>query len=111
MGPSNDFEIWDGEKTVELPGEPDATLYFVGRIHTPWKERKDCPKNARESEAVCIVDVDARWRDGLKDVETLCCSTGWTNRHGRSCYKCRATTVSSAGHSPCDPPRGPIRLP
>ena len=22
-------------------------LYFIGRIRTPWKERKDCPKNAR----------------------------------------------------------------
>jgi tRNA-Thr(GGU) m(6)t(6)A37 methyltransferase TsaA len=70
MSPSDDFGIWEGEKTVGLPREPDAGVYFIGRIHTPWKERKDCPKNARESEAVCIVDVDARWRDGLKDVET-----------------------------------------
>jgi tRNA-Thr(GGU) m(6)t(6)A37 methyltransferase TsaA len=70
MSPSDDFGIWEGEKTVGLPREPDAGVYFIGRIHTPWKERKDCPKNARESEAVCIVDVDARWGDGLKDVET-----------------------------------------
>ena len=68
--PSKDFGICDGEKAVDLPGQPDAGLYFIGRIHTPWKERKDCPKNARESEAVCTVDVDPRWRDGLKDVET-----------------------------------------
>ena len=70
MNATKDFGIRDGEKAVELPGQPDAGLYFIGRIHTPWKERKDCPKNARESEAVCIVDVDPRWRDGLKDVET-----------------------------------------
>jgi len=67
---SRDFGIWDGEKTVELPHKPDAGLYFIGRIHTPWKERKDCPKNARESEAVCIVDVNPRWSEALKDVET-----------------------------------------
>jgi len=67
---TKDFGIRDGEKAVELPRQSDASLYFIGRIHTPWKERKDCPRNARESDAVCVVDVDPRWREGLKDVET-----------------------------------------
>jgi len=67
---SNDFGVWEGEKTVDLPARPDAGLYYIGRIHTPWKERKDCPKNARESEAVCVIEVDPRWSEGLKDVET-----------------------------------------
>jgi tRNA-Thr(GGU) m(6)t(6)A37 methyltransferase TsaA len=67
---TKDFGIREGEKAVALPRQPDAGLYFIGRIRTPWKERKDCPKNARESEAVCIVDVDPHWREGLKDVET-----------------------------------------
>ena len=67
---SKDFGIREGEKTVELPAETDAGVYFIGRIHTPWKARKDCPKNARESDAVCTVEVDARWAPGLKDVET-----------------------------------------
>lgn len=67
---SKDFGIRDGEKAVELPSKPDAGLYFIGHIHTPWKERKDCPKNARESEAVCVVELDPRWHEGLKDVET-----------------------------------------
>ncbi|MBI2716658.1 MAG: tRNA (N6-threonylcarbamoyladenosine(37)-N6)-methyltransferase TrmO [Rhizobiales bacterium] len=53
-----------------MPGQPDAAVYFIGRIRTPWKSRKDCPKNARESEAVCTVELDARWREGLTDVET-----------------------------------------
>jgi tRNA (Thr-GGU) A37 N-methylase len=66
----NDFGVWDGEKTVDLPAQTDAGLYFIGRIHTPWKERKDCPKNARESDAVCTVELDARWAAGLKDVAT-----------------------------------------
>ena len=67
---SKDFGIWEGEKSVDLPTQADAGLYFIGRIHTPWKQRKDCPKNARESEAVCTVEVDTRWREALKDVET-----------------------------------------
>lgn len=68
--PTNTFGAREGEKAVELPAQPDADVYFIGRIHTPWKERKDCPKNARESDAVCTVEVDPHYQDGLKDVET-----------------------------------------
>jgi len=67
---NKDFGVRDGEVAIELPEQPDAGLYFIGRIRTPWKERKDCPKNGRESDAVCTVELDPRWRDGLKDVET-----------------------------------------
>jgi tRNA-Thr(GGU) m(6)t(6)A37 methyltransferase TsaA len=65
-----DFGIRDGEKAVALPAKSDAGLYFIGRVHTPWQERKDCPKNARESEAVCTIEVDPAFAEGLKDVET-----------------------------------------
>jgi tRNA-Thr(GGU) m(6)t(6)A37 methyltransferase TsaA len=68
--PQDEFGIRDGERTVELPGQTDAGVYFIGRIRTPWKERKDCPKNARESEAVCTVELDPRFHDALQDVET-----------------------------------------
>jgi tRNA-Thr(GGU) m(6)t(6)A37 methyltransferase TsaA len=64
----NAFGIWDGEVAVELPASFDAGLYFVGRIRTPWQQRKDCPKNARESDAVCTIEVDPRWAPALKDV-------------------------------------------
>ena len=66
----NAFGLWEGEVTAELPKDFDASLYYIGRIHTPWKERKDCPKNARESEAVCTIEVDPRWAPALKDVES-----------------------------------------
>ncbi len=59
-----------GEKAVTLPPQTDAGVYFIGRIRTPWKQRKDCPKNARESDAVCTLEIDARWAAGLKDVES-----------------------------------------
>jgi tRNA-Thr(GGU) m(6)t(6)A37 methyltransferase TsaA len=67
---SNEFGIRDGEVAVELPPHPDAQLYFIGRIRTPWQQRKDCPKNAQESDAICTIEVDERWRPALKDVET-----------------------------------------
>jgi tRNA-Thr(GGU) m(6)t(6)A37 methyltransferase TsaA len=64
------FGVRNGEVTVTLPELPDASLYFVGRIRTPWKRRQDCPKNARESEAVCTIEVDPRWAAALTGVET-----------------------------------------
>ncbi len=64
----NAFGLWEGEVATDLPATFDASLYYVGRIHTPWKQRKDCPKNARESEAVCTIEVDERWAPALKDV-------------------------------------------
>ena len=70
MSTQSDFGVRDGEVAVELPKQPDAGVYFIGRIRTPWKERKNCPKNARESDAVCTVELDPRWREGLKDVAT-----------------------------------------
>ena len=51
----------------------DASLYFIGRIRTPWTARKDCPKNARaarESGVVCTIEVDPRWHQALPGVET-----------------------------------------
>jgi tRNA-Thr(GGU) m(6)t(6)A37 methyltransferase TsaA len=67
---NKDFGVREGEIGVDLPNAFDAGLYFIGKIRTPWKERKDCPKNARESETVCTVELDPHWRDGLKDVES-----------------------------------------
>lgn len=68
MNIKEEFGIRPGEKAVELPAQPDAGVYFIGRIHTPWRARKDCPKNARGSDAVCTVALDPRFADGLKDV-------------------------------------------
>jgi len=67
---AKEFGVWEGEVTADLPEQTDAGLYFIGRLHTPWKERKDCPKNGRESDALCTVEVEPRWQQALKDVET-----------------------------------------
>jgi tRNA-Thr(GGU) m(6)t(6)A37 methyltransferase TsaA len=64
------FGIRDGEIAVELPEAFDASLYFIGRIRTPWMNREDCPKNARESDAVCTLELDPRWAAALKGIES-----------------------------------------
>jgi tRNA-Thr(GGU) m(6)t(6)A37 methyltransferase TsaA len=66
----DDYGIRAGEVTAELPQHFDASVYFIGRIRTPWTRREDCPKNARESDAVCTIEVDARWASALRGVET-----------------------------------------
>lgn len=68
--PSTDFGARDGEVAIELPIKYDAGLYYIGRIRTPWRYRSDCPKNGRESDAVCTVELDPRWQQALKDVES-----------------------------------------
>ena len=60
----------DEELRAPLPAAPDAGLYFIGRIRTPWTRREDCPKNSDEAEAVCTIALDPRWAAGLKDVAT-----------------------------------------
>jgi tRNA-Thr(GGU) m(6)t(6)A37 methyltransferase TsaA len=64
------FGIREGEIAVELPAQYDASLYFIGRIRTPWTDRESCPKNAGESEAVCSIEVDPRWAPALAGVES-----------------------------------------
>jgi tRNA-Thr(GGU) m(6)t(6)A37 methyltransferase TsaA len=66
----DDFGIRDGETAVALPERFDASLYFIGRIRTPWTRRDDCPKNARESDAVCTLVIDPRWTQALAGVES-----------------------------------------
>jgi tRNA-Thr(GGU) m(6)t(6)A37 methyltransferase TsaA len=65
-----DFAIREGEIAVELPARFDASVYFIGRIRTPWVDREHCPKNARESDAVCTIELDQRWAAALNGLET-----------------------------------------
>ena len=61
-------DIRPGEIAVTLPETFDAGVYFIGRIHTPWTKREDCPKNARGSDAVCTIDLDPRYAAALDGV-------------------------------------------
>lgn len=57
-----------GEIAIDLPRLPDAGLVFIGRFRTPFKSRRDCPHNIRESTATATVEIDPLYRAGLRDV-------------------------------------------
>ncbi len=69
------FEQRDGEVTLaqnpaELPG--DAHLVFIGTVSSPWKSRKDCPKNmrqARERGQTAAIEIASPYRPGLSGLE------------------------------------------
>ena len=61
-------DIRPGEIAVTLPDKFDAGVYFIGRIRTPWTKRDECPKNARGSDAVCTIELDARYAAALDGV-------------------------------------------
>jgi tRNA-Thr(GGU) m(6)t(6)A37 methyltransferase TsaA len=65
-----EFGIRAGEVAIALPEKIDAGVYFIGRIRTPWTRREECPKNARESDAICTVEVEPRYAAALKGVES-----------------------------------------
>src|ERR1700756_2884397 len=67
---ADDAGIRPGETKIDLPRDFDAGLFFIGRIRTPWPTRDDCPKNGRESDAVCTIEVDARFAAALAGVES-----------------------------------------
>jgi tRNA-Thr(GGU) m(6)t(6)A37 methyltransferase TsaA len=70
MSTDKSHDIRHGEVAAALPETVDAGLYFIGRIHTPWTRREDCPKNARESDAACSIELDERWAAALAGLET-----------------------------------------
>jgi len=65
-GDAGAFGARPGEIAVDLPAAPDAGLYFIGRIRTPWTHRADCPKNAGQSDASCTVEIDPAFRPALR---------------------------------------------
>ena len=68
----DDFlKLRKGEVAVAPPKEFDASLYFIGRIRTPWQSRAQCPKNPRESDAICTIELDPRWTPALKGLEIV----------------------------------------
>lgn len=57
--------IRPGELAVALPDHTDVGVYFVGRIHTPWRTRQECPKRGSADGPVCSIEVDPRWQAAL----------------------------------------------
>jgi len=49
--------------------EPDAGLVFIGRIRTPWQTPGECPRNGRASDALCTIELDPAFEQGLKSLD------------------------------------------
>jgi tRNA-Thr(GGU) m(6)t(6)A37 methyltransferase TsaA len=65
---TNDDALRPGEVAVELPPVTDAGVYFIGRIHTPWRQRGECPKRGSPDGPVCTIVLDERWRGALTNL-------------------------------------------
>ena len=61
-------ELREGETAVALPERFDAGLYFIGRIHTPWRERAACPRQGDAAGPPCEVEVDAPFAQALDGI-------------------------------------------
>jgi tRNA (adenine37-N6)-methyltransferase len=58
-------EIREGEVVVALPPSTDATLVFIGRIHTPWTSRLETPRQGRIDGPLCRIELFEPWVAGL----------------------------------------------
>lgn len=63
-----EFRFREGEEVVDLPEATDSGVHFIGRIRTPWTDRKDCPRQGREDGPECRIELDARWAPALRGV-------------------------------------------
>jgi len=61
-----DDMIRPGEVTAALPDHPDAGVYYIGRIRTPWLTRESCPKRGDLMGALCQIEVEPRWAPALE---------------------------------------------
>jgi len=64
----SDSALRPGEVTIALPAAPDAGVYFIGTIRTPWRLRSECPKRGSPDGPICSIVVDDRWREALTDI-------------------------------------------
>ncbi len=58
-----------GEIGVALPDTPDALLFFIGTIRTPWPDRATCPKRGDLDGPDCRIEVVPRWQAALDGLE------------------------------------------
>jgi tRNA-Thr(GGU) m(6)t(6)A37 methyltransferase TsaA len=54
---------------VDAPPPTDAGLVFIGRIHTPWKDRLECPRQGRQDGPSCVIEVFEPWVPALKAIQ------------------------------------------
>ncbi|WP_417264284.1 SAM-dependent methyltransferase [Celeribacter sp.] len=62
-------DLRPGEMTGPVPDRSDASLLFIGTLHTPWTTPRDCPKRGdAETGPLCRAELDPIWQEALKGV-------------------------------------------
>ncbi|WP_287885595.1 MULTISPECIES: tRNA (N6-threonylcarbamoyladenosine(37)-N6)-methyltransferase TrmO [Paracoccus] len=57
------------ELAVPMPERFDAQLWFIGRIHTPWTRRGECPRRGDpDNGPACRIEVFEPWTPGLSGI-------------------------------------------
>ncbi|MEQ8899909.1 MAG: tRNA (N6-threonylcarbamoyladenosine(37)-N6)-methyltransferase TrmO [Roseovarius sp.] len=57
-----------GEVVAEVPEARDAGLQFIGRIHTPWTRREECPRQGRLDGPDCRIEVFEPWQAAMEGI-------------------------------------------
>ncbi len=66
---TNTSDVREHEVCVDLPEASDAQLRFIGRIHTPWSTRAECPRQGAPDGPVCTVELFEPWGPALAGLE------------------------------------------
>ncbi len=66
---TNTSDVREHEVYVDLPEASDAQLRFIGRIHTPWSTRAECPRQGAPDGPVCTVELFEPWGPALAGLE------------------------------------------
>jgi len=62
-------EIRKNELAVSAPAPTDAGLVFIGRIHTPWTSRLECPRQGRHDGPICEIEIFEPWVAALDGID------------------------------------------
>jgi tRNA-Thr(GGU) m(6)t(6)A37 methyltransferase TsaA len=62
-------EIRPGETRLTLPATFDEQVYFIGRIRTPWEDRRACPRGGDLEGPLCTIEVFEPFRPALAGIE------------------------------------------
>jgi tRNA (adenine37-N6)-methyltransferase len=58
-----------GESVAVGGAAADAQVTFIGRLRTPWTERRDCPRQGALDGPECRVEVFPPWRPALDGLD------------------------------------------
>lgn len=66
----SDADLRPHEVVVNTPSSHHASLWFIGEILTPWRDRSDCPRKGDAANGPqCEIQIDPLWAEALQGLE------------------------------------------